>query len=57
MLTRYFCSLSSLRLIQPQINVTNAAYAALGFEHKALKDAREKVRDIACLTDYIQKED
>lgn len=57
MLTRSFCSLSSLRLIQPQINVTNAAYAALSFEHKALKDAREKVRGIACLIDYIQETD
>lgn len=41
-----FCSLSSLRLIQPQINVTNAAYAALGFEQKALKDATQKVHGI-----------
>ncbi|PWY76318.1 hypothetical protein BO70DRAFT_94389 [Aspergillus heteromorphus CBS 117.55] len=35
--------LTSLRLIQPRIDIQHAAHAALTFEQKAFKDAREKV--------------
>lgn len=54
--------ISSLRLIQPRIELQNAVQAALSFEEKAFRDAREKVIppiiqrcDIACSNfDWLQ---
>lgn len=35
--------ITSLRLIQPRIDMQNAAHAALTFEQKAFKEAGQKV--------------
>lgn len=38
-----FSRITSLRLIQPRIDLQSAAQAALTFEHKAFQKAAEKV--------------
>lgn len=50
LLTLWLPRITSLRLIQPRIDIQAAAQAALSFEHKAFVKANEKVRPIASIS-------
>ena len=50
LLTLWLPRITSLRLIQPRIDIQAAAQAALSFEHKAFVKANEKVRPVASIS-------